>query len=296
MPYRLFFTLPVIVVAAAALGAAEAVIAPTAPTERTVHVTVTDGKGEAVPDLTAADLVVKEGGKEREITRAEPARGRMRLVLALEEGLMADGSIRLGAFNFVKRVAGAAEISLVAIGLSNRTVVPFTTDPNLVLDAINKATLNPVRDTNLSECVLEIVNQFAASKAERPVLVLVALAGGQAGVNPRSVLDKVGESGVTMHAVSLETGQGGGALATLADQSGREQLLGDGPKQSGGRRIDITTTSGVPKALEQIAGDLAAQYAITYTLPDGVKPNKRFAVSAKRRGVTLRAPSVIPER
>jgi hypothetical protein len=31
-------------------------------------------------------------------------------------------------------------------------------------------------------------------------------------------------------------------------------------------------------------------------LPDGVKPNKRFNISTKRRGVTLRAPSTIPDR
>jgi hypothetical protein len=267
-----------------------------APIERTVYVTVSGGKGEAVPDLTAADLVVKEGGKEQKITKAEPARGPMRLALAIEEGLLADGSIRLGAFNFVKRIAGAAEISLIAIGLSNRTVVPFTTDANLVLDAINKATLNPVRDTNLAEGILDIADQFSASKAERPVLVVVALTGGQASVNPRNVLDRIGESGVTMHTVSLETGQGAGPLSAMGDQSGREQLMGDGPKQSGGRRIDLTATGAVPKALQQIADDLAAQYVITYTLPDGVKPNKRFSISSKRRGVTLRAPSIIPER
>ena len=41
-----------------------------APAERTVYVTVVDGNGVAVTDLTAADLVVKEGGKEREIVKA----------------------------------------------------------------------------------------------------------------------------------------------------------------------------------------------------------------------------------
>ena len=43
--------------------------------ERTVYVTVTDGKGAAIKDLTAADLVVKEGGKEREIVKAAPGHG-----------------------------------------------------------------------------------------------------------------------------------------------------------------------------------------------------------------------------
>ena len=56
---------------------AAAMLAPSAlaeAAERTVYVTVVDGNGSAVTDLTAADLVVKEGGKEREIVKAEPRR------------------------------------------------------------------------------------------------------------------------------------------------------------------------------------------------------------------------------
>ena len=35
---------------------------------------------------------------------------------------------------------------------------------------------------------------------------------------------------------------------------------------------------------------------IQYALPDGVKPNRRLNVGLKRRGVSLRAPSLIPDR
>jgi hypothetical protein len=84
--------------------------------------------------------------------------------------------------------------------------------------------------------------------------------------------------------------------AGTADDTGREQVLDDGPRQSGGRRVDVRATSAMPNALQQIADDLLAQYAITYALPDGVKPDKRLSVSLKRRGVSLRAPSTIPTR
>jgi hypothetical protein len=82
----------------------------------------------------------------------------------------------------------------------------------------------------------------------------------------------------------------------MSDQSGREQVLGDGPKQSGGRRFELTSTGQVSRALQQIAVDLQSQYAITYTLPDGVKPDRRFNVTVKRRGTNVRAPSQIPDR
>lgn len=281
---------------AAAAFAAASSPALAEPTNRTVHVTVTDGKGVAVTDLDAAELVVKEGGKEREVVRAEPAPGRLRVALAVEERLVGDGSIRLGLFEFVKRLAGAADISLIAVGLRNQTLVDFTGDANTVLEAINRLTLNPRPDSNLNEGVLAIAEAFAAARAERAALVVVALSGGQAGVDPRNVLDKLGASGATMHAVTLEGAASAAGLESMADESGREQVLGDGPKQSGGRRHEITGTAAAPKALQLVAGDLLAQYAVTYVLPDGVKPNKRFSISAKRRGVSLRAPSIVPER
>jgi hypothetical protein len=52
----------------------------------------------------------------------------------------------------------------------------------------------------------------------------------------------------------------------------------------------------VRKALQQIAADLSAQYVLRYALPDDVKPDRRLNVSLKRRGVSERAPSLVPDR
>jgi hypothetical protein len=278
-------------------SAADTGRAPLAPTDRTVYVTVTDNRGAPITDLTAADFVVKEGGKERQVTKAEPASPPIHLTLAVEERLIGDGPTRMALFELMKRLSGAAEIRLMTIGIRNNTVADYTSDLNTLVGAINQFTLNPNPDSNLVEGVLEIANHYAGAKRARPVLVLVALSGGQAGVDPRNVLDRVRDSGVLMHAVTLSGGAGAlGPVGSLGDQSGREQVLGDGPGQSGGRRIDVNTTAAFQKALQQVASDLLAQYAITYSLPDGVKPDKRVSISTKRRGVSLRAPSAVPDR
>lgn len=265
--------------------------------ERTVYVTVVDGNGAAVTDLTAADLVVKEGGKEREIVKAGPASAKMRLTIAVEERLMADTAIRQAMFAFMKRVIDKAEIRLVTIGLRNSTAADYTSALDVLVAGINKLTLNPRPESQVAEGVNEVASELIAAKPERSALVVLAFSGGQAGVDPRSVLEKVRQSGVTMSAVTLAGGTtDSSSAASLAEQSGREQVLGDGPKQSGGRRIEVPSTGAFPQALQQIANDLLAQYAITYTLPEGVKPDKRFSISSKRRGVTLRAPAAIPDR
>ena len=265
--------------------------------ERTVYVTVVDGNGAAVTDLTAADLVVKEGGKEREIVKAGPASAKMRLTIAVEERLMADAAVRQAMFAFMKRAIDKAEIRLVTIGLRNNTAADYTSALDVLVAGINKLTLNPRPESQVAEGVNEVASELIAARPERSALVVLAFSGGQAGVDPRSVLEKVRQSGVTMSAVTLAGGTtDSSSAASLADQSGREQVLGDGPKQSGGRRLEVPSTGAFPQALQQIANDLLAQYAITYTLPEGVKPDKRFSISSKRRGVTLRAPSMIPDR
>lgn len=272
--------------------------APMEATTRTVYVTITDSKGAAVPDLTAANFKVKEGGKDREITKAAPATTKPHLALMVEERLMGDTQTRLGLFEFVKRLSGIAEVSLVTVGLRNNSLTPFVTDVNVVLKAINELSLNPQPISNLTECISDMAKAFDEQNVERPVMVVVAFAGGQAGPTASSILTTIRQSGAQLYAVTFAApGSNNSAnLGTMGDESGREQILGDGSKQSGGRRIEVVTTAAIQKSLMQVADDLAAQYQISYSLPDGVKPDKRFTLSVDRKGLTVRPPQGLPDK
>jgi VWFA-related protein len=266
---------------------------------RTVYVTVTDSKGAAVTDLTPANFKVKEGGKDREIIKAEPAKALPHIALMVEERLAPDQATRVGLFEFVKRINGAAEISLITVGLRNTTIVPYVTDPNALLKAINELSLNPQPTSNLTEGINDIAKLFEKERPERPVIVVVGFSGGQAGgASASSILTQLRQSGATFYAVTYgpPDTKNSSNLGTMGDESGREQVLGDGAKQSGGRRTEVVTTAAIPKALQQIADDLAAQYVITYALPAGVKPDRRFGITTDRKGLSLRAPSALPDR
>ena len=268
-------------------------------TLRTVYVTVTDGQGAPVTDLTLANFKVKEGGKDREVVKAEPAKARPHLALVVEERLAPDQGTRVGLFEFVKRINGAAEISLITVGLRNTTVVPYVTDPNAVLKGINELSLNPQPTSNLTEGINEIAKAFEKERPERPVIVVVGFSGGQAGgASPNSILTQLRQSGAKLYAVTYgqPENNSAGDLGTMGDMSAREQVLGDGAKQTGGRRTDVVSTAAISKALLQVADDLAAQYVITYSLPDGVKPDRRFNISTDRKGLSLRAPAGLPDK
>jgi hypothetical protein len=273
-------------------------ITPREPVVRTVYVTVTDGKGAAVPDLTAADFTIKEGGKEREVLKALPATQKMRLAVMAEERLLGDGGVRNGLFEFMKRLQPVAETAFIAIGLRNTTIVDYTTDLNAIVAGINGLSLNPPPSSNVAEGILDIGKAMEREHAPRPVIVVVAVSGGQSGgASANEVLNQLRQSGASMHVVTIASNEGmADPLGSLADRSNREQVLGDGAKQSGGRRIEVTATVAVPKGLHQIASDLSSQYMIQYALPDGVKPDRRLNVSLKRRGLSMRAPSLIPDR
>ncbi|MEO7275405.1 MAG: hypothetical protein ABI211_25750 [Vicinamibacterales bacterium] len=260
---------------------------PSEATTRTVYVTVTDDKGAAVTDLTAADFAVKEGGKARDILTAAPATVKMRTAVMLDERLLGDGPTRKGLFEFLKRLQPASEFAIITVGLRNQTVVDYTADLNVIVSAINKFTLNPGPVSNFSESVIDVTKTLSRQRQERPVIIALALpGGGEVGSGSVSeALNWLRQSGAQLHAVTVTQSTGGS-----------EQILEEGAKQSGGRRIEVNGTMAIPGALQQLADSLSAQYALTYTLPDGVKPDKRVAVSVTRKGVTLRAPTAIPDK
>jgi len=188
---------------------------------------------------------------------------------------------------------------LITVGLRNNTIVPYVTEPNTLLKAINELSLNPQPTSNLTEGINDIARIFEKEQPERPVIVVVGFSGGQAGgASANNVLTTLRQSGAKLYAVTFgpPSTNNSNDLSTMGDTSNREQVLGDGAKQSGGRRTDVVTTAAITKALQQVADDLAAQYVISYALPDGVKPDRRFSISTERKGLTLRAPAAVPDK
>jgi hypothetical protein len=255
---------------------------------RTVFVTVTDSNRAPVTDLAPADFAVSEGGKSRDVVKAEPAKSRMRTTVMIDERLLGDGSTRTGVFDFIKRLQPTSEFALITVGLRNQTVVDYTSDLELFVAAINKLPVNPGAISNFSESVLEVTRKLTRQRAERPVIVAVAIPAANEETNSAFVSDTLNslrQSGAQMHVVTLTPRAGGSG-----------QILDDGAKQSGGRRLDVNVTTAIPRALQQIADDLSAQYRLTYMLPNGVKPDKKVSISVTKKGIMLRAPNAVPDK
>ena len=270
-----------------------------AQTARHVYVTVVTDDGAPVEGLTPADFRLREGGDDREITSVEPADGPMRIALMVEERLTPTGGTRQGLFDFAQLMRGRAELALVVVGQANRVAVPFTTDVNAIVAGINDLPLNQRQQTDhVPEGIADMARDFQNERHDRPVMVVIALDSLQASAEqPHNVLNQLRDSNAQLHVVSIDTPQTAADIsgaAGMMEASGRAQVLGDGPRQSGGRQWPVTTLTAIPKAMASIANDLLNQYKIAWTVPDGEDPSDRLDVRLNnRRGRTLRAPTRI---
>jgi hypothetical protein len=292
--------LPLALASALAIGVVAAVAVPAAgPTTRTVYVTVVNDQGTAVPGLTPADFVVKEGGKEREIAAVAPASEKMRLALMVEQPLAGLSGVRIGLAEFVARISPSADIGLFLVHQRSEKLVDFTPSANAMVNGIRNLPLGTVRATTAApEAVGEVAKLFEKEKPARPVMVFAAIEHAQEADAP-SILSQLAKSKAQFWAVAIQAAgaaQTSGGVQGLADSAGRAQVLGDGSKQSGGRRVEVMMVDGFQRGLQQVADDLSSQYLITYTLPDGVRPSDRIDVSLKKPGATLRAPSRVPNK
>lgn len=268
-------------------------------TTRTVYVTVVDDSGRAVRGLTPEDFVVKESGAIREIASVGPAAERIRLALMVEYPLAGQNYVRSGLAQFVARVCPLAEVALFMVTQRAERLVDFTSDSLLLLEGIRTLPLTEARlSAAVPDAIFEVAKQFERMKPARPVMVLAAIEQGQSTeANPESILSQLAKSKAQLWTVSIEPARSQPIpkVTSIREFAGRTQIIGDGPTQSGGRRVPILTLPGFESGLQEVADDLSSQYLITYLLPAGVRPSDRISVSLKKPGLTLRAPSRVPK-
>jgi VWFA-related protein len=275
---------------------------------RTVWVTVVDGKGAPVPDLTAAEVEVKEDGKTREVLTVGPNADPLSVVVLLDDKGSDINEIRSALAAFVARVQGRAEVSLVSVVPTTMTVFDFTSSTPSMMSGVRRLVWRAGPSGGLLlGAVADAAGALERREATRPAIVVVTFEGEESRSHkPASaILAALERSRATLHVVAVGTPtmrrmdravvESGGAQGDdwVVDQANRNAVLGEGPRQSGGRRHELTAASGLSRALETVAQDLLNQYALVYAGATDTKASRKLSVSVKRRGVTVRAPTKI---
>jgi hypothetical protein len=176
-----------------------------------------------------------------------------------------------------------SDLTRLSAGLLRLGVRPETPDGGQLLAAISEAALDLRR-----------------RRAERGVIVALTVGGvEQSSLSAADVLDQLQQSGASLHVVSVASSAMRAAAALnrpsdlLDGVLGLAEVLGDGPKQSGGMREEIVATTGLVTQLQSLSEQLTHQYVVRYDRAP--RANGRVSITTTRRDVSLRVPTRIPK-
>ena len=293
------------VVVSAALANLLAAAQSSAPATRTntVFVTATGENGAPVVDLVAADFTIKEDGKAREVVKAELAQVPVQVAMIVDDN--GTGIFRAGLVNFVRLMQGRAEMTLSSVVGQTQRLVDYTTDAERITKALAELTARPATQDGgqLLEGIFQAAKDQEKRVAPRPVIVVVTVGGEEHSTLPaHHVLDQLAKSGTTLYVISVANTQLRAMRPIdkpsllLEENLNLNEVLGEGPKQTGGWREVIAAAPGITQGLNRIAVELKAQYAVAYSREARGRATERLALSINRRGVLLRAPNKVPGR
>jgi hypothetical protein len=249
---------------------------------RRIYISATDGSGAPVTDLTAADISIKEGGKDRAVESLQPAAGSMQVAILVDDA--GSGAFQAAVAQFLQRTLARGQFSITLLNPQASMLVDFTSETPALKEALGRLGKRgriEVDGDQMLDAIDRAAKALQQRKAERGVVVALTLTGGKPdAIEPSKVLDTVRASGAMLNVVHL-----------LGADVG--QVMGDGPAQSGGRIEQAGNGNGIIPAVIKIAESLQTQYVVTYTIPDGTSLSDRIAVSTSRKGIKLTAPTRI---
>jgi hypothetical protein len=271
--------------ALALAGSMAAAAAGARDVTRTVHFTATDAKGAPVTDLTAAEMTIRDGGRDRVVTAVAPATAILDLAIVVDDS--GTGAFQQTLAQFVQALLKRARFAITALNPQPVALVDFTQDAPALSAALNRLGIRGKLQPDgrqFVEAIAEAASRLEQRKAERPVIVALTVNGEDVEADVAdSVLRQLQRSGAMLNAVFVSRADTG-------------QVLGDGPRQSGGRGEPISGTPALAPAMQKVLDHLSSQLVLTYALPDGTRPGDRILVSTKRRGITITAPTHVPNR
>jgi hypothetical protein len=267
------------------LAATTGTARPSADVFRTVYFSAVDEKGVYVTDLTAAELAVKEGGKDRAIDAVKPATAPMQVSLLVDDG--GTGGFQAAVGQFIQATFGRAEFAIRVLQPQAIKVQDFTKNGDDLRAALGRmgqrGRVVPDNEQIIAG-VFDAAKELRQREARRPSIIVLTITGEKA------LADTADE---TLNALKAS-----GASLSVVYLTGVElgKVLGDGPKQSGGTIEQVTGNVVQGPTLMKVANNLLNQYVLTYTVPDGVKLNEKFSLSTSRKGVKLLAPTKLPDK
>ena len=172
---------------------------------RTVYFSAVDGKGVHVTDLTAAELAVKEGGKDRAIDAVRPATAPMQVSLLVDDG--GTGGFQAAVGQFIQATFGRAEYAIRVLQPQAIKVQDFTKNGDELRTALGRmgqrGRIQPDNEQIIAG-VFDAAKELRQREARRPSIIALTVTGEKALADTADeTLNALKASGASLSVVYL---------------------------------------------------------------------------------------------
>lgn len=246
-----------------------------------VYVSVTDGSGASVRDLTRDDFEVRDNGDLQGVTAFAAGEFPLAVALAVDRSVSMAGKrldlARRAGQTFLRALRPADEALIIGFGSEVEAMTPLSTNRAEQVAAV--ARLDAFGITRLNDALVEALKLVQPARGRR---ALVALSDGDdkgSSVRAEAVVERARETGVLVYPIAVGRT--------------RPPLFAQLAVVSGGRSFHLRDPRQLEATLRTIADELRHQYLLGYAPPDAGERRTRewrtISVTVKRPGVRVRA-------
>ncbi|HEY2431105.1 MAG TPA: hypothetical protein VGI12_00430 [Vicinamibacterales bacterium] len=273
--------------------------------KKSLFVTVLDENGRPAREFTANDVLVQEDGQDRPVVEVKPASQPISVAFLVDtaqgsrvtdhygtpEEYVRDLRVATSAFaHQLETLSPDAQITLMEFGQAAVTIVKYTFDLAEFDKGVNKIVSRAGVGSVLGEALAAANTELSARPNARRAIVSVNLepSDEQSFENANPIKDAFRKSGAQLWALSVHRGD--------LKNAGRDVVLNDFARLSGGQRDFIVDISAMENILKAYANALAMQYEIVYTRPENAKNVKAVRVgTAPERKLKVHASGFAPQ-
>jgi VWFA-related protein len=256
--------------------------------ERTLFVSAVDDKGEPVEGLGPDAFVVREDGRRREILRVSRATEPLDIALIVDNSQAAADEItfiREGVSKFISAMGKEHRIALIGLAERPTVLAQYTTDRTQLTTAAGRLFSIAGSGMTLLDALYETSRGLRKRDSVRAAFVPIVTDGTEfTNRYSKDIVKELRDSGAALHVVAI------GRFLYSDEHAVRERsfLLDDGPKATGGQRIQLLVANPLANALERLARELSSQYKVVYARADSLYNTGAVEITTGRPGLTVR--------
>jgi len=233
-----------------------------------LNVTVTDGAGKYITDITEEEFEVFEDGAKQKLTFFSRTQQPISLALLLDTSASMDermGIAQEAAIGFARQLHKDDQAEVIDFDSQVRILRAFTNDAATLEKAIRQTV--PNGSTSLYNAIyislkeLKKVRATATADIRRQAIVLLSDGDDTSSlIEFEEVLDLAKRSETAIYAIGLRAGEIGRREFKEA-----EFVLKQLANETGGRAYFVSDARELPKIYQTIWDELSSQYAVAYS-------------------------------